>query len=57
LILTIMEVTVDLKVANETVYRLIHSGKLKAFKIGNRYRVTEEELKRYKEEATNETMS
>jgi excisionase family DNA binding protein len=57
LTLRLKEVVADLKVQPATAYRLIKSGKLKAFKIGNQYRVSEEELTRYKEEATNETMS
>ena len=56
MLLTITEVTVDLKVEKETVYKLIRSGKLKAFKIGNRYRVSEESLKQFKEEATSEAI-
>lgn len=55
--LTLGDIKADLKITNETVYRLIRLGKLKAFKIGNRYRILEEDLKKYKEEAINETMS
>lgn len=55
--LTLNDIKADLKITNETVYRLIRLGKLKAFKIGNRYRVLEEDLKKYKEEAIHETMS
>jgi len=57
LALTLGDIKADLKITNETVYRLIRLGKLKAFKIGNRYRILEEDLKKYKEEAINETMS
>ena len=57
MILTVNEVAAELKVTRETVYRLILSGKLKAFRIGNRYRIADEELVKFKERATNETMS
>lgn len=57
MVLTISEVAADLKVQPETVYKLILSGKLKAFRIGNRYRIADEELVKFKERATNETMS
>lgn len=54
---TIKEVAADLKVQDETVYKLVREGKLEAFKIGNRYRFTEAALNKFKEKATNETMS
>lgn len=57
MILTISEVAADLKVRNETVYTLIRSGRLKAFRIGNRFRITQEDLEKFKEEAKNEVMS
>lgn len=57
MVLTVGEVAIDLKVRNETVYTLIRSGKLKAFRIGNRFRIMSEDLEKFKEEAKNETMS
>jgi len=57
MILTVGEVAIDLKVRNETVYTLIRSGKLKAFRIGNRFRIMSEDLEKFKEEAKNEVMS
>jgi len=50
MVLTVNEVAADLKVQKSTVYKLITSGKLKAFKIGNRFRVTQEDLNKFKEE-------
>ena len=50
MVLTISEVAADLKVRNETVYKLISSGKLQAFKVGNRYRIQSEDLAAYKEQ-------
>lgn len=57
MVLTVNEVADDLKVRSETVYNLIRSGRLKAFRIGNRFRITEEDLEKFKEEAKNEIMS
>lgn len=51
MVLTVSEVAADLKVREETVYKLIQSGRLKAFKIGNRFRVMETDLNNFKEEA------
>lgn len=36
-------------VSEDTVYRLIKSGKLKAFKVGKEYRVTDRALREYEE--------
>ena len=49
--LRLREVAADLKVQAATVYHLIKSGKLTAFKIGNQYRISEADLEKYKEEA------
>lgn len=51
MVLTISEVAADLKVRVETIYVLIHSGRLKAFKVGNRFRINENDLNKFKEEA------
>jgi len=51
MILTIAEVAADLKVRRETVYKIIRLGKLRAFKVGNRYRIQSEDLAAYKEDA------
>ena len=51
MVLTVSEVAADLKVQEETVYKLISFGKLQAFKVGNRFRVNTEDLIKFKEEA------
>lgn len=40
------------QVKKETIQKYIRKGDLKAIKIGNRYRVTEEQLQEYIEENT-----
>jgi excisionase family DNA binding protein len=47
---TIKEVAADLRVTESTVYKLIQTGRLKAFKIGNRLRIKELDLDKFKEE-------
>lgn len=51
MLLTINEVAERLRITVPTVYKLIGEGKLKAFKIGNRFRVDEADLKAYQEQA------
>ena len=46
-ILTPDEVAELLRVQKATVYELVKSGKLQAFKVGNRYRFKEESLEEY----------
>jgi excisionase family DNA binding protein len=48
---TIDEVATTLKVAYLTVYRWIQARKIKAYKIGRSYRITEKELGRFIEES------
>ncbi len=48
---TIKEVAADLRITESTVYKLIQSGRLKAFRIGNRLRIRQEDLDKFKEEA------
>lgn len=43
---TVEEVAEILKLYKKTVYGYIKSGKIKAVKIGRRYRITEDELHR-----------
>ena len=43
-LLTVQQVMSQLKVADETVYRYIRSGKLKALRVGGLWRVTAEAL-------------
>ena len=38
------------KCSTDSVYRLIKSGKLKAFRIGQDYRIRESEIEKYEEE-------
>jgi len=48
---TVKEVAADLRITESTVYKLIQSGRLKAFRIGNRLRIKELDLDQFKEEA------
>jgi excisionase family DNA binding protein len=50
-LLTPDEVAAFLKVQKSTVYRYIREGKLPAAKIGNQYRVTEDDLEAFVEKA------
>ena len=43
-VLTVAEVADRLRVSDLTVYRLIHAGKLSAFKVGQLWRITEDDL-------------
>ena len=45
--LTIKEITTELKVSDETVYRWIRAGKLKAVRAGGNWRVERAELDRF----------
>jgi len=44
---TIEEVAKMLKVVYLTVYRWIHDGKLKAYKVGKQYRIKNKDLERF----------
>lgn len=46
-IYTLGEIMELLKVTRRTLYNHINEGKLDAFKVGDRWRVTEESLKKY----------
>lgn len=46
--LTIKQVQQELKLSKPTVYKLIREGKLKATRIGHRWRVREEDLEHLK---------
>ncbi len=46
-VLTTRQVAEKLQITMPTVITLIHSGKLVAFRVGYRYRVTTEELQRF----------
>ena len=48
--LTIKEVAEKFGVHEQTVYRWVYKGKLKAIKVGGGLRVTEEQLKEFVEE-------
>lgn len=50
--LTVGEVAEKLRVTPMTVYRLIHSGALKAVQVGRSYRVRVESLSAYLESRT-----
>ncbi len=47
---TVSEVAEILRVSTMTVYRLIDKGDLPAVRIGRRYRLREEDVRRYLEE-------
>lgn len=49
---TLAEVAEYLMVTNRTVWNYIATGKLKAFKLGNSYRVTKEALEEFQENMT-----
>ena len=44
---TVLEIAKMLSISDETVYRHINSGKLKASKIGQQWRISEEQLQDY----------
>ena len=46
-LLTVGEVAGTMRVSNMTVYRLIKSGQLPAFRVGKNYRIRESEVNRY----------
>jgi len=46
-VLTISEVAPLLNVGRNTVFELVHSGKLKSVKIGSQYRILKHELREY----------
>jgi len=46
---TLAEIAEYLMVSNRTVWNYIASGKLKAFKLGNSYRVTKEALEEFQD--------
>lgn len=48
-ILTREEVMEVLKIGRSTFYKLIHTGQLKGFKAGNRYKVPAESIEEYVE--------
>jgi excisionase family DNA binding protein len=46
-LLTVGEVAGTMRVSNMTVYRLIKSGQLPAFRVGKNYRIRESDVSRY----------
>jgi excisionase family DNA binding protein len=46
-LLTVGEVAGTMRVSNMTVYRLIKSGQLPAFRVGKNYRIRESDVNRY----------
>lgn len=44
---TVVETAKFLRVSEQTVRSLIHSGKLKAFKVNNAYRISQEQIMSY----------
>ena len=45
--LTVKETAEQLNVTQKTVYNLIERNELKAYKVGNRWRITPEDINRY----------
>lgn len=48
-VLTVSEVAARWKCGTDSVYRMIKSGRLKAFRIGQDYRIREAEVERYED--------
>lgn len=48
--LTVNEVAARLRVSRMTVYRLVNTGELASYRVGNQIRVTPEDLRLYLEE-------
>lgn len=46
-LLTVGEVAGTMRVSNMTVYRLIKSGQLPAFRVGKNYRIRESDVNKY----------
>jgi len=44
---TVKSIALELKIHTMTVYRLIHSGRLPAVKVGRSYRVKESDLRKH----------
>lgn len=53
---TLAEVAEYLMVSNRTIWNYISSGKIKAFKLGNSYRVTKESLEEFQEKLSAENI-
>mgnify|MGYP001221597679 CR=1 FL=1 len=51
---TLTEIADYLMVSNRTIWNYIATGKLKAFKVGNAYRVTKESLVEFQEKLSAE---
>lgn len=48
--LKVEDIAKELKVSQMTIFRALQQGKIKAIKIGNVWRISEEELERIKKE-------
>ncbi|MHC4649009.1 MAG: helix-turn-helix domain-containing protein [Planctomycetota bacterium] len=51
---TIDEVADKLMVSHVTIRRLIKDGELESFKVGNRYRITQEQIDTYLSQGTSD---
>ena len=49
--LTVAEVAATMRVSKMTVYRLVHNGELPAIRVGRSFRVAEEDVHTYLQEA------
>ena len=56
-IYTVGEVARALRVSPVTVVRIIHKGKLKAFRVGGQWRILGSEAMRYLDEETKRTLT
>ena len=54
MLMTTQEVADKLKVDIETVRRLVQKGKLKAYKIGNAWRISDDDLNSFIKERSNQ---
>ena len=52
---TIKEISVQLKISDRTIGRLIYSGKLAATKVGRQWRISQFDLDRYIKKQTTKT--
>jgi len=55
-LLTVLEVAEQLRISDESVYRLIRSGKLRAMRVGGLWRVTQDAITALLQEGLNEAL-
>ena len=57
MMLTLREIEKELKVERKTLLRWIHAGKLKAYMVGSRWRVYEQDLEEFIKKGENKDNS